>query len=194
MDQYGAVFLLSVWIKWISMVLFQYVCLCFEGFFFFLFSFSCDCGCWVCGLIEAFIKMFVHIQDFEEIQMLTFHLQFRFVCKVRLSRLTNAFCHLFSRSVLSLTPPPPFCYALLMLLWRNCLGNALLTGVILKGLTLRKCVSDVCVCMFYVYEVSDFVDWLDGGLMYMWEEFRNVYLLMAWVWLSWGDPAWLTGH
>ena len=30
---------------------------------------------------------------------------------------------------------------------------ALLTGVILKGLTLRKFVSDVCVCMFYVCEV-----------------------------------------
>ena len=28
----------------------------------------------------------------------------------------------------------------------------------------------------------------------MWEEFRNVYLLMTWVWLSWGDPVWLTGH
>ena len=27
---------------------------------------------------------------------------------------------------------------------------ALLTGVILKGLTLRKFVFDVCACMFYV--------------------------------------------
>ena len=27
-----------------------------------------------------------------------------------------------------------------------------------------------------------------------WEEFRNVYLLMTWIWLSWGDPVWLTGH
>ena len=35
---------------------------------------------------------------------------------------------------------------------------ALLTGVILKGLTLRKFVSDVCVCMFYVCEVIGFVD------------------------------------
>ena len=26
------------------------------------------------------------------------------------------------------------------------------------------------------------------------EEFRNVYLLMTWIWLSWGDPVWLTGH
>ena len=32
---------------------------------------------------------------------------------------------------------------------------ALLTGVILKGLTLRKFVSDVCVCMFCVC----FYDW-----------------------------------
>ena len=28
----------------------------------------------------------------------------------------------------------------------------------------------------------------------VWEEFRNVYLLMTWVWLSWGDPVWLAGH
>ena len=28
----------------------------------------------------------------------------------------------------------------------------------------------------------------------MWEEFRNVNLPMTWVWLSWGDPVWLTGH
>ena len=58
---------------------------------------------------------------------------------------------------------------------------ALLTRVILKGLTLRlKFVSDVCVCMFYVC----FYDW-----------FRR---------LTWqrvdicvrrgGDPVWLTGH
>ena len=71
---------------------------------------------------------------------------------------------------------------------------ALLTGVILKGLTLRKFVSDVWVFMFYVCEVIGFVDWLDRGLIYMWEEFRNVHLLMTWVWLSWGDPVWLTGH
>ena len=42
---------------------------------------------------------------------------------------------------------------------------ALLTGVILKGLTLRECVSDVCVCMFHVCEVIGFVDWLDRGLI-----------------------------
>ena len=35
---------------------------------------------------------------------------------------------------------------------------ALLTGVILKRLTLGKFVSDVCVCMFYVCEVVGFVD------------------------------------
>ena len=34
----------------------------------------------------------------------------------------------------------------------------LLTGVILKGLTLLKFVSDVCVCMFYVCKVIGFVD------------------------------------
>ena len=61
--------------------------------------------------------------------------------------------------------------------------------VILKGLTLQKFVSDVCVCMFYVCEVIVvvFLDWLDRGLIYMWEEFRKVYLLMTWVWLSWVD-------
>ena len=53
---------------------------------------------------------------------------------------------------------------------------------------------DVCVCIFYVCEVIGFVDWLDRRLIYMWEEFRNVPLLMTWVWLSWGDPVWLTGH
>ena len=64
----------------------------------------------------------------------------------------------------------------------------------MKGLTLWKFVSDdVCVCMFYVCEVIGFVDWLDRGLINMWEEFRNVYLLVIWVWLSWGDPVWLTG-
>ena len=35
---------------------------------------------------------------------------------------------------------------------------SLLTGVILKGLTLQKFVSDVCVYMFYVCEVIGFVD------------------------------------
>ena len=37
-------------------------------------------------------------------------------------------------------------------------ARALLTGVILKGLTLRKFVSDVFGCMFYVCEVIGFVD------------------------------------
>ena len=31
----------------------------------------------------------------------------------------------------------------------------------MKGLTLQKFVSDVCVCMFYVCEVTGFVDRLD---------------------------------
>ena len=36
---------------------------------------------------------------------------------------------------------------------------ALLRGLILKGLTVQKFVSDICVsCMFYVSEVIDFVD------------------------------------
>ena len=34
--------------------------------------------------------------------------------------------------------------------------------------------SDVCICMFYVCKVIGFVDWLDRGLIYMWEEFINV--------------------
>ena len=48
--------------------------------------------------------------------------------------------------------------------------------------------------MFYVCEVIGFVDWLERGLIYMWEEFTNVYLLMTRVSLSWGDCVWLTGH
>ena len=32
------------------------------------------------------------------------------------------------------------------------------------------------LCIYiYVCEVIDFVDWLDGGLIHMWEEFRNVF-------------------
>ena len=46
------------------------------------------------------------------------------------------------------------------------------------GLTLRKFVSDVCICMFYVWELTGFVDWLDRGLICMWEEFRNVFQLL----------------
>ena len=42
-----------------------------------------------------------------------------------------------------------------------------LTGVILKGLTLRKFVFDVCGCMFYVCEVNRFVDSLDRGYIYI---------------------------
>ena len=52
---------------------------------------------------------------------------------------------------------------------------ALLTGVILKGLTFRKFVSDVCVCMFCVCVGIGFVDWLGKG----WEEFWSVHLLMT---------------
>ena len=45
------------------------------------------------------------------------------------------------------------------MVYQNVLAlSALLTGVILKGLTLRKFVSDACVCMFYVCEVITFVD------------------------------------
>ena len=51
------------------------------------------------------------------------------------------------------------------------------------------------VCIFYVC----FYDWFcrltwQRVDVYVWEEFRNVYLLMTWVWLSWGDHVWLTGH
>ena len=44
------------------------------------------------------------------------------------------------------------------------------------------------VFVFYVCKVFVFVDWLDKEL-YTWEEeeFRNVYLLMTQVGLSWGD-------
>jgi len=64
----------------------------------------------------------------------------------------------------------------------------------IEGTNSSKFVSDVCVCMFYVCKVTGFVDWLDRGLIYVWEEFRDVYLLTAWVWLSWSDPVWLIGH
>ena len=50
------------------------------------------------------------------------------------------------------------------------------SGVILKGLTLWKFVSDFCVCMFYVCKLIGFVDWPDRGSIYMQEEFRNVHL------------------
>ena len=54
-------------------------------------------------------------------------------------------------------------------------------GMIEGTNTLKICLW--CLCMY----VLCFVDWLDGGLIYMWEEFRNMYLLMIWVWLSgWG--------
>ena len=43
----------------------------------------------------------------------------------------------------------------------------LFTGVILKRLTLRIFVSDVCVCMFYVCKVIGFEDGFDRGLIYM---------------------------
>ena len=62
---------------------------------------------------------------------------------------------------------------------------AFLTGVILKGLTLWKFVSDVCVRMFYVCKMIGFVDWLHRGLICTWEEFRNVYLLMSLTVLRW---------
>jgi len=64
----------------------------------------------------------------------------------------------------------------------------------LRGLALWKFVSDICVCMFCVWGVIGFVDWLDRGwiYIYIWEEFGSVYLLITWVWLSWGDPVWLT--
>ena len=70
---------------------------------------------------------------------------------------------------------------------------ALLTGVILKGLTLRK---NVYVCFMCMYVLCLQGDWFCRLTWYiiMWEEFRNVYLLMTWVQLSWGDPVWLTGH
>ena len=46
----------------------------------------------------------------------------------------------------------------------------------------------VYVCfMFVKWLFLFFLDWLDRGLIYMWEEFRKVYLLMTWVWLSWVD-------
>ena len=37
--------------------------------------------------------------------------------------------------------------------------------ITLKGLTLRKFVSDVCVCMIYVCKVTGFVDLLDRGFI-----------------------------
>ena len=51
----------------------------------------------------------------------------------------------------------------------------------IEGTNFSKiCVWCLCMsCMFYVGEVISFVDWLDRGLIYMWEEFRNVYLLMT---------------
>ena len=51
--------------------------------------------------------------------------------------------------------------------------------VVLFGLCMH-----VCVCSSVrIWHKAD-----------VWEEFRNVHLLMTWVWLSWGDPVWLTRH
>ena len=53
---------------------------------------------------------------------------------------------------------------------------AFLTGVILKGLTLRKLVP-VCVRTFYVCEAISFVDWLDIGFMYI---IMSMHVLCLW--------------
>ena len=36
-------------------------------------------------------------------------------------------------------------------------------------------------------------NWTKNIYIYIQEEFWNVHLLMTGVWLSWGDPVWLTG-
>ena len=48
--------------------------------------------------------------------------------------------------------------------------------------------------LFLVCVGIGFADWLDKTFIYIWEVFWNVHLLMTWVWLSWGDSVWLTGH
>ena len=50
--------------------------------------------------------------------------------------------------------------------------------------------SKICVWCLYMYVLclrSDCFCRLTCRLIYKWEEFRNVYLLMTRVWLSWGD-------
>ena len=51
-----------------------------------------------------------------------------------------------------------------------------------------------CVVLLQVFEVIRFVDHLDKGFIYIWEEFWSVHLLVIWDWLSWDDPVWLTGY
>ena len=48
----------------------------------------------------------------------------------------------------------------------------------------------LCLLLWLVLQT----DLREGWYIIMWEEFRNVYLLITWVWLSWSDPVWLTGH
>ena len=44
-----------------------------------------------------------------------------------------------------------------------------------------------CLCLYDLCLQSDWFRRFTWQRVYMWEEFRNVYLLMTWVWLSWGD-------
>ena len=65
---------------------------------------------------------------------------------------------------------------------------ALLTWVILTGLTLWKCVSDVCVCvhvLFYICVGAGFVDWLESGFIYK----KNFEMCIC-LWWSLIVPRW----
>ena len=72
-------------------------------------------------------------------------------------------------------------------------------GVTLKGLTLRKFVSDVFVCMsvlFYVCVGTGFMDWLEKMFIYIYIYEKSLAMCISAydrVWLSWGDPVQLTG-
>ena len=61
----------------------------------------------------------------------------------------------------------------------------LLTGVLLKGLTLQKLVSDVCVCMFYVCLATGFVDWLDRGFIYI---YKKSFEMCIYLWFEFDCP------
>ena len=68
-------------------------------------------------------------------------------------------------------------------------------GIIEGTNSLKMCLMFVytyvlCLLLWLVLQTDLTVGWY----IIMWEEFRNVYLLMTWVWLSWSDPVWLTGH
>ena len=50
-------------------------------------------------------------------------------------------------------------------------------------------------CIMFAKWLVLYIDSTESWYIYhTWEDVRNFFLLMTWIWLSWGDPVWLTGH